>query len=158
LLGSTATALINTSFIPVLSIPGETSISPIKIIMYASAFEEADILAIRRLIGLAEPFKAHLKLVHVSTSKEYAGEDQMAWFKEMLQSKVSYKDITYELHTSEEVTQTLMNCAEKADVSILAMLERENEGVFKKLWHSDTVKKMNKAIRRPLLSFNKKNI
>ncbi|QBA64525.1 universal stress protein [Muriicola soli] len=157
-LGSTATNLIKYSYVPVLAIPLEYESKPIRKIIYATAFEEADILAIRKLVGLAEPFGAEIKLIHVSTEDEYAGKDQMEWFREMLESKVEYDKINFDLRFSDDVFNTLFNYFKEEDASIIAMLEREGPGFFKGLWHKDTVSRMKLQIDRPLLSYHKNNL
>lgn len=156
IIGSTATSLINNSYIPVLAVPNEYKSKPIDKIIYATAFEEADILAVRRLVEFAEPFEAEIKLVHVSTKNEYAGEDQLAWFRDMLKQKVAYQNISCDLRFSDDVFNTLYNYFMEEDASIIAMLERESPGFFKGLWHKDTVKRMKLQLDRPLLSFHKK--
>ncbi|MEZ2415582.1 universal stress protein [Muriicola sp. E247] len=158
IMGSTASSLIKNSYIPVLAIPNEHQSKPIEKIVYATAFEEADILAVRRLVEFAKPFDAEIKLVHVSTKNEYAGEDQMAWFREMLEHKVAYKKISCDLRFSDDVFNTLYNYFKEEDASIIAMLERESPGLFKGIWHQDTVKRMKLQLDRPLLSFHKNNL
>jgi nucleotide-binding universal stress UspA family protein len=157
-LGSTASSLITKSYIPVISIPLETMVRPLKKIVYATAFEEADILAIRKLVALAEPFQAEIALIHVSTKTEYAGEDQMAWFKEMLESKISYANFSFDLRFSEDIFKSLLGYLDEVDADMMAMLEREGYSVIKSLWHQDTVMRMKTLIHRPLLSFHKKNL
>jgi nucleotide-binding universal stress UspA family protein len=157
-MGSTATSLINKSYIPVISIPLETMVKPIKKIVYATAFEEADILAVRKLIALAAPLEAEIALIHISTKTEYAGEDQMAWFKEMLESKISYPKISFDLRFSDDVFNTLLGYLEEVDADLIAMLEREGYSIIRSIWHQDTVQRMKTQIHRPLLSFHKKNL
>ncbi len=157
-MGSTATSLINKSYIPVISIPLETMVKPIKKIVYATAFEEADILAIRKLVALAAPLEAEIALIHVSTKAEYAGEDQMAWFKEMLESKISYSNISFDLRFSDDVFNSLLGYLNEVDGDMIAMLEREGYSIIKSIWHQDTVQRMKAQIHRPLLSFHKKNL
>jgi nucleotide-binding universal stress UspA family protein len=156
LIGSTTSSLIDKSYIPVLAVPTDTKAESIRTIVYATAFEEADILAVRRLVALAEPFKAEIKLIHISTKSEYAGEDQMAWFKEMLQHKVSYPKISFELRFSEDILRSLIEYLKEVDGSMIAMLEREGHSLIKSIWHQDIVKRMKTEVKLPLLSFHKK--
>ncbi len=157
-IGSTASTLINNSYVPLIMVPKMKQVKQFSKIVYATAFEEADILAIRRLVALAEPFKAMIKLVHISTKSEYAGEDQMAWFKEMLGNKVSYPNIEFDLRFADNINSSLQSYVEEEDPSLLAMLEREGHGIMKSIWHKDIVKQMKSVIKIPLLSFHKSNL
>lgn len=157
-IGSTASTLISKSYVPLIMVPKEAHSKLITKIVYATAFEEADILAIRKLVALAKPFKATIKLIHISTKSEYAGEDQMAWFREMLRSKVSYPHIQFELRFAEDINNSLQTYVEEEDPSLLAMLEREGHGIMKSIWHKDIVKQMKSVIKIPLLSFHKRNL
>ncbi len=157
-MGSTAGALISESYIPVLAVPSVSSVKPVEKIIYASAFEEADILAVRKLVTLARPTDAEIKVVHITNKKEYAGEDQMAWFREMLENKVDYPRISFDLLFSEDISGTLMDFVRKEGGDLIVMLERESPNFIQRLWRQDTVKKVKMQLERPLLSFHKKNL
>ncbi|MGB5376433.1 universal stress protein [Muriicola sp.] len=157
-IGSTATSLIDKSYVPLIMVPESSETTPLKKIVYATAFEESDILAIRKLVAIAQPFNASINLVHISTKKEYAGEDQMAWFKEMLQNKVYYPHIHFELKFSEDINSSLQSFIEAENPSLLAMLEREDHGFMNNPLHKDNVKRMKSVVSIPLLSFQKRNL
>ncbi|MGY8914812.1 MAG: universal stress protein, partial [Flavobacteriales bacterium] len=71
LLGSTAIGLIKKAPCSVLTVPEHTVPTPPLTLVYATDFEEADIFAIRQLVKIAEPFKAAIKIVHITTKAEY---------------------------------------------------------------------------------------
>jgi nucleotide-binding universal stress UspA family protein len=157
-IGSTATALIEKSPVPVLSVPENSRLSGPNTIVYATAFEEADVLAIEKISEFASVFDTEIKLIHVSTKNEYAAEDQMLWFKELLNEKVSYKNISFEFRLSDDVFNTLKDYLKEADADILAMLEREGHTLIPNLWHFDLVKRMKLERLVPLLSYQKNSI
>jgi nucleotide-binding universal stress UspA family protein len=157
-IGSTASTLIDKSYVPLIMVPKKAHSKQIEKIVYATAFEEADILAIRKLVSIAAPFKAVIKLVHISPKKEYAGEDQMAWFQEMLKNKVTYPNIQFELRFADDINSALQACVEEEDPSLLAMLERDGHGLMYNIWHQDIVKYMKSVVNIPLLSFHKSNL
>lgn len=157
-IGSTATALIEKSPIPVLTVPEKPIPSTIKNIVYATAFEEVDVLAIDKISEFAATFDAEIKLIHVSTKNEYAAEDQMLWFKEMLKDKVCYKKISFEFRSSDDVFNTLKDFLTEVDVDILVMLEREGHSLIPNLWHFDLVKRMKLEHLVPLLSYQKSSL
>lgn len=158
LLGSTTKDLIDSAPCPILAVPESMTVKDLKNIVYATAFEQADIFAIEQLIGIIKPLKADLWIVHISTKKEYAGEDQMEWFKEMLGQKVSYKRINFDLRFSEDIFTALRDYLTEVNADLVAMLEREGQGFLKSLAHRDLVKRMTSESVIPLLSFNKKNV
>ncbi|MGB5238256.1 MAG: universal stress protein [Flavobacteriaceae bacterium] len=157
-LGSTASALIEKSKYPVLSIPPGFRSREIKTIVYATAFEEADILAIEKIAGLAKLLDADIRLVHVSTKDEYAGEEQLKWFREMLREKVEFEKLSFDLKFSDDVVDELHGYLDEVKPQILIMLEREGHSLISNLWHRDLVKRMKLEVDIPLMSFHKKHL
>lgn len=158
LLGSTATALIEKSEIPVLAIPSGYEISHFNTIVYATAFEEADLVAIQKIIPLAKAFNASLKLVHISTKDEYAGDDQLQWFNELLAEKVAYKNLDIDQVYADDIFQALTDYLAEVKPQLMVMLEREGHNLISNLWHRDLVKRMKLGIDIPLMSFHKKHL
>ena len=158
LLGSTASALIEKSEFPVLTIPPQFKDGHFNTIVYATAFEEADIMAIQRIVELAKVFDSSIKLIHISTKHEYAGKDQLDWFREMLAEKVDYQDMDIELKFSEDIFEALNEYLDSIKPHLLVMLEREGHSLITNLWHRDLVKRMKLEIEIPLMSFHKKYI
>lgn len=153
IMGSTAKQLIEKAPCPVLAIPSDTSHVAIKTIVYASDFEEEDIYAIRKLVEIAKPLGAEIKIVHISTKAEYAGDLQMEWFKEMLEEKVDYQKMDFQLLFSEDIYDSLRVYIGDVGADLMVMLEREKKGFLKKWFHQDLVKKMESYGRVPLLCF-----
>lgn len=155
--GSTTKKMIDKNLCPVLLLPKTTKEFKLKKFAYASDFEEADIYAIAWLIeNLVKPLKANLDIVHISTIDEYAGEDQMAWFSEMLEQKVSYSQLTYSRIDAEHIAKSLQQHLKKGKIDLLAMLERDKTGFVKSFVHVDLVKQMSSLATLPILSFHKK--
>lgn len=155
-IGSTASGLIEKSEFPVLTIPADFRADQFRSIVYATAFEEADIIAIQKILDFAKMFNASLKLIHISTKDEYAGEDQLHWFEEMLKDTVDYKDLQIDLKTSEDIFQALNDYLDKEKPDMMVMLEREGHHLIGNLWHRDLVKRMKLEVDIPLMSFHKK--
>ncbi len=159
IMGSTTKHLIEKVPYLILAIPADTSYMPIKTIVYATDFEKEDVDAINILTEIAKPFKARIKIVHISPEKEFAGKEQMEWFKEMLKEKVSYKEIEFEILFSDDIFDSLRIYLglENIGADLVAMMERKKRGLIKKWFHHDLVKKMESYGQIPLLSFNKMN-
>jgi len=158
LLGSTTSALIEKADCPVMAIPEDVSNKEIKTIVYAAAFEETDVLAIEKLVGIAKQIKASIHVVHISTKDEYAGEEQMEWFKEMLQQRINYDKLDFELRFSEDVFSSLKQYLNEINPDMLVMLERQGHSLIKSIWHRDIVKRMMTESKFPLMTYHKKNL
>ena len=158
LLGSTTSALIEKADCPVLAIPEDVPNKEIKSIAYAAAFEEADVLAIEKMVGIAKQIKASIHVVHISTKNEYAGEEQMEWFKEMLQQRINYDKLDFELRFSEDVFSSLKQYLNEINPDMLVMLERQGHSLIKSIWHRDIVKRMMTESKFPLMTYHKKNL
>ncbi|NJB70392.1 nucleotide-binding universal stress UspA family protein [Saonia flava] len=157
IMGSTTKRLIEIAPCPIMAIPADTSYMPLKTIVYATDFEEEDVYAIRKLAEIAEQFDSEIKVVHISTDKEYAGETQMEWFKDMLNEKVTYDRIEFKLLFSDDIYDTLRTYLGDTNADIVVMLEREKKGFLRKWFHRDLVKKIESYGRVPLLSFRGAN-
>lgn len=143
---------------PLLIIPNNVEEKPIRTILYATDFEEADILALKKLVPLAQLLGAEIHIVHISTEKEYAGKEQMEWFKEMLRQKVDDSSLTFELIFSDKIQDKLKIHAKTIGADLLVLLEREEKGFFQKIFHISLVAKMEEHIGIPLLSYNELNL
>jgi nucleotide-binding universal stress UspA family protein len=157
ILGSTTKKLIEKAPCPVIAIPNDVLPRNMDTMVYATDFEEEDIHAIQKLTEIAKPLKAKIKVVHISTTEEYAGDLLMEWFKDMLRSKVDYPDIEFELLFSEDVFDTLKIYLGVVNADMVVMLEREKKGFLKKWFHRDLVKKMEDYGEIILMSFNEHN-
>lgn len=153
-LGSTTEALISSAPCAVLSVPENFRTDSLKTLVYATDFEQADLFAIDRLVKIAKAFDARVKVFHVTTKKEYAGDQQMEWFKDLLLQKVAYDQLEFVLRYSEKVLDTLQGYLIETKADVLAMLEREDRGIYRKLFHQDIVVRMESKIDIPLISFN----
>jgi nucleotide-binding universal stress UspA family protein len=153
-LGSTTKALIKKAPCPVMAVPHTYASETIKTIIYATDFEEADIFAIKKLTAIAKPFNAAIKVVHVTNKTEYAGDQQMEWFKDMLGQKVSTENMAFEVVVSDEIFTAIYAYVLKTGADILVMLERSEKGIYHQLFHGDLVARMESKILVPLLSFN----
>lgn len=155
LAGNIAKSLTGKLDCPLFVLPSNIEVSKPETIVYATDFEEEDIYSIKKLIPIVATFKPAIKVVHISPDSEYSGYDQMEWFKEMLLQKVSYENISFDIFFSDDVYGELCNYIEKIDADIIAMLEREDHGFFRKIIHRDLVKKMESSTNIPLLCFTK---
>lgn len=153
--GSIAKALLEKVNCPLLIVPNMHGFNDIKTIVYASDFEEDDIIAIQKLLQIAEPLNAKIKIVHITTNNNHDQEEKMTWFKELLKEKVLYQNVEFQLVSYPNVYDGLRNYINSNKVDMLALLEREEYGFLAKIFHRDLSKKMESNIKIPMLSFYK---
>lgn len=154
LLGSTAKALLQKSPCALLVVPTNSKKILLNKMVYATDFEQADIFALNRLVKIALKFDAQINVVHFTAKNEYAGDDQMEWFKEMLQEKVHYANMEFNLIFSDTIFEDLLDYVNTTQANLLAMLERKESTFYQKYLQTDMVAKMIKDSTVPLLSFN----
>ncbi|MBT8308434.1 MAG: hypothetical protein KJN85_15955, partial [Maribacter sp.] len=80
------------------------------------------------------------------------------WFKEMLQQKIKFDKLQFELLFSEDVFSALLEYVREVDPNMIVMLERQGHSLIKSIWHRDIVKRMLTESDFPLLTFHKKNL
>ena len=157
-MGSTAKKLIDKAPCPVLTVPADHRFEQLTDLVYATDFEVEDLRALEKLVVLAKAWNAHIRVVHVTMDKEYAGTSQMEWFKEMVAQKIDYDRIHFEVLKSDNNNQSLRDYSVNQHAGMIAMLERIQKGATKKIFHKDLVKQMASNSRLPLLSFNERNL
>lgn len=156
IIGSATIAMIEKSPCPILAVPSSINEIALRTLTYTTDFEESDLHAIAWLVkNFTSQLKATLNIVHISTKNEYAGEDQMEWFKEMLQQKVSSDKLDFKVCFSDDIFKELVWFLGKTKTDLVVMLEREKSNFIKSLIHRDLVKQMAFKGTLPLLCFNK---
>ncbi len=139
---------------PILIVPNNVSDKPVKTILYATDFEDGDILAIKKIVPTAKDMDATIHVVHVSTKTQYAGKDKMEDFEKRLTEQVSYKNVKFEVLFSENIEKELNAHSKRIDADIIVLLEREEKGFFQKLFTKTIAEKLEVKINIPLMSFN----
>jgi nucleotide-binding universal stress UspA family protein len=155
--GDIGKSLVEKLSCPLMIVPNYGG-DPIKKILYATDFMEADIEAINKLVPIAKAMDAKVNIVHISTEKEYAGKEQMEWFKDMLHQKVENGHLNFKLVFSDDIEEELKNQLKQIGADLVVLLEREEKGFLNKLFHRSMVKKLEGHISIPLLSFNQSNL
>ncbi|MCK0131602.1 universal stress protein [Flavobacteriaceae bacterium F08102] len=157
MMGNTAKHLIDISPCPVLSIPMGANYHPIKTMVYTTDFEEEDLHAIYKLIEMARLFDAEITIVHFPVEKSKEIVSEMNTLNVKIRTMVDYPKIHVELVPTDDVFSTLKGYLVDKEADVVAMMERKNVGIFKKIFHRDLVKKMESYGQIPLLSFNQIN-
>lgn len=155
--GDIGQGLVKRSSCPVLIAPNDVSSASIETILYATDFEEADILALKKLVPIAKTVNAKIHIVHIATEKQYAGKDQMEWFKEMLTQQIDYENLEFKVIFSDNIVKKLDTYSKSIKANLIALLHREEKGFVQNLFNKSVVTKLEDHIGIPLMSFNKAN-
>lgn len=157
IMGSTTRDLIEEAPYPVLTIPKDATYKEIKTIVYATDFQSQDLGAINRLVEIAEPLDAKVKVIHVSPIEYSVEEGERKVNEEKLNKYVKYNNMELYVSHSNDIFTELQSYLTKNNADIVAMLERESSSYGKKLFYKSLVEKMKADGRIPLMSFNAKN-
>jgi nucleotide-binding universal stress UspA family protein len=156
LMGSTAKQLLKKAPCPVLAIPKQAAYKEIETIVYLTDFEEEDLGVIHKLIEIAEPFGAKIKVVHISQTKSNGKHDPQ-YKKKKIEDQVDYSNLEIELFKADIIFEGLKKYIKNERPDLIAVLEREDKSLSSQLFHRDIVKRMKFYGKTPLLSFNAKN-
>ena len=156
--GNIANELLNKIPVPMLILPAQVYYQGFSTLLYATDFEALDINAIQKLVALATPYGALIKIVHVPSKDEISPKKQLERFKTMVKDKINYPEMVFTMISSKNITSGLLESIEKEMPEVLVMLEREHHHWYDRLFRKDMVRSMEDEIAIPLLVFNSKNI
>ena len=150
LFGSTVTATLRKTSIPVLVIPEAYIFRPIKKIVYASDFDTTITSALFPLLfQIIEKFRAALQIIHVQKkesflkAEEFAGKMQV----ERVFSKVRH---SYKTLQNTDVDEAIGQYVEGRDYDLLVMMAHRHN-VFERLLHKPHTKAMVYKSKLPML-------
>jgi nucleotide-binding universal stress UspA family protein len=156
LMGNTAKQLLKAAACPVLAIPKQADYKEIETIAYLTDFEEEDLGVINKLIEIAQPFGAHIRVIHITKTKSNSRHD-FQYNKKKIEDQVDYPNLEVELIEAKTIFEGLTNYIKQAKPDLIAVLERESKSLSSQLFHRDIVKRMKSYVKTPLLSLNAKN-
>ncbi len=156
MLGNHSKKMINESAKPLLLVPFNAGIKPVKKIAYATDFKhpENDLLTIYKLIPFAKQLNAEILLTHV-IDETHQSPTFKKWLDNMLtdlSNKADYPNIYYRLIKSRGPESGLDWLCEHGQVDMLAMLHHQHS-FLDKLLNGSYTQKMAGHITIPLLVF-----
>ncbi|MFX0556598.1 universal stress protein [Maribacter sp. CXY002] len=156
--GNIANKILEKVACHLLIVPNNIANNELRTIVYATDFEEDDIEAISQVLPIAIAFDATIKIIHIDTRDNKKGNEQMAWFKEMVSQTVTYTPITFTIVEADSISEGLRRFIGNENADAIALLERTEQNILKKLFHKDTIKTIESQIKIPLLVINQKVI
>jgi nucleotide-binding universal stress UspA family protein len=156
MLGNHSRNMINKTAKPLLLIPYDAAIVPIRKIAFATDFKQPgdDLEAIYSLIPLARLMNAEILLTHVYNEKNHSPEFER-WVKEFfieLSNKANYPHIYYRLIKNRNTEAGLDWICENGQIDMLVMVHRSHN-LLDSLLNGSHTQKMANHIAIPLLVF-----
>ncbi len=156
LLGNHSRKMIDATTKPLLLVPAQTKITPVKKIAFATDFKhpQDDLAAIYALIPFAKLLGAEILLTHVYNEKHHSPQFQK-WLDDLLvdlSNKADYPNIYYRIVKNSNPENGLSWLCKHGQVDMLAMLHRPHN-FFDTIIQGSHTKKMADHISIPLLVF-----
>ncbi len=157
IMGSTTAGVIYKSRVPVLVIPEKApllNLASLKKVVYATNFDEKDLISIEKLLGLLKPFNAKVYCLHIGAA------GQKEWTEARLESmsaliKKKYPDAQIEcvLVQGNDILADLENYIETNDIDILS-LTTHKRNMITRIFNPSIARKMVFHVKTPLLVFH----
>jgi len=144
--------------VPLLLVPPKTYYHGLSTLVYATDFESADVLAIKKLVEFAGPYDALIKVVHIPRKKETDYQLKMNTLRQMVRKTVFYPEMVFCTKESEDVETGLNQCIQEELPEMLVMLEREHGYWQNRFFQRDMVEVMEGEVSIPLLVYNKMSV
>ncbi len=156
LVGSVVANVVKETRTPVLVIPEDTmltDLSEVQNVLYATRFEQSDMLSIRKLLTILSEFQLNITCANVCENPDSTlVKANMTVLKEYI-TKVSKKaNVTCELIRGESTAQGFADYMREKEVNLLA-LTMHNRTLLDRLFNPSLTRKMLSEAHIPLLIF-----
>jgi nucleotide-binding universal stress UspA family protein len=151
-IGTNAASVIDRSEIPVLLIPANAKVKPLKEIVYATNFDPEDDIMMDTLLQFAKIFGSKIHCLHVSDKPDVEDKvnlddlEETSWHKEM-GVEVEFKNIE-----GSDTLKALDNFIDANNIDLLVMLTHRRT-IMQRLFSRSVTKEMAFHTRIPLLVF-----
>lgn len=140
---------------PVLLVPREIVFWPIKQIVYATAYNEKDVLAFRDLLRITSELNPSIKILHVNTDAGSGEQMGSLDFADTIRKQTEYSDISLEnlsADNNESVTDMINDYTSAKNADLLVVLKDEKK-FFERLFNPDRTKKIARKTDLPVLIY-----
>ncbi|BAU53835.1 universal stress protein [Mucilaginibacter gotjawali] len=156
LFGSDLNSTIQKSSRPVLVVPSKINLEELKKVVFATDFDESDMLAIHYLAKLSKLLNFELEIIHIihpdksgkeKSQKEIELEEQV--------SRLKYPSVTYHDIKGNDVAENILRIYKESGAGLLAMIHHQHSFIMRML-HQSTTKKLLDNQEVPLMIFPSK--
>lgn len=157
IMGSTTAGVIYKSAVPVLVIPAKApllNLAAMKHIVYATNFDEKDIISIDKLLGLLKPFNAKLSCLHIGpdAAREW-DEAKLESLHNMLNQKYPDTPIECIIQSGSNILNDLDKFIEDNNIDVLS-LTTHKRNMITRIFNPSVARKMVFHVKTPLLVFH----
>lgn len=157
IMGSTTAGVIYKSKVPVLVIPEKApllNLASMKKIVYATNFDEQDIVSIDKLLGLLKPFNAKLCCLHIGpdAAREW-DEAKLDSLHNLLSNKYPDTPIECVIKPGANILEDLENFIQENDIDVLS-LTTHKRNMITRIFNPSIARKMVFHVKTPLLVFH----
>lgn len=154
LIGTNASALVNTSPIPVIVVPHNYRLKPITKVGYASDFENID-TELKTVSGLANALNTPVELYHFYYQL-HKTDNKEAF--EAIKTQHETDKITFhvpKLQLADSLVKNLQNTVESKKPTLLVMFTKHKKSWFERFFFESKTAEMSYDIKIPLLAIGK---
>lgn len=162
-MGNVTAEVLERSHIPVFALPTKSnfeSFDNIKNLVYATRFEDEDLIAFDKLMTMLSPFKFRIHFLHLQKGKQHESETSEAWNEIKLRGIKDYfmkhypdQEFIINLMENNGSIPSIANYVEKEQIDIISLTTHQRS-LFVRLFNPSTAKTMLGISNTPLLVFN----
>jgi nucleotide-binding universal stress UspA family protein len=155
LIGTTASAILTTSPIPVIVVPKTYRVSPISHILYSSDFNNLK-GEINRVVGFAKPLKAKVSVYHYDFLLPLK---EVKIKLEKMAARHASKSVTFQfrkLRVENSLSNHLQKDIKKSRPNLVVLFTKQNRGWYERIFLSSKSAALSFNSKTPLLVFKKR--
>ena len=155
LIGSNTEAVMEDVQCPVLAIPSNAPQPHMRKIVYASDFQEHDLVALQEILAFARPFGAQVEVVHVNEERTEENTAKITAFQERLSQTLPGNTVAFHeiIHPKEDIG--LKGYLTQTNSDILVIM-RKRRNFFRDLFRQSLAEKLTYQTKLPLLVIHEK--
>jgi len=151
--GSRTIRTVESSDIPVISIPIQAQFNGLHSVVYAADYSAHDRITLQRLVSFVYYFKSRINVVHVSHTKNVDTIEDYEKFKEELSTFLAYEKISYHLKEfKDDISHGIEEFVNEQSSEMLVLLRRK-KNFFENLMTSSISKEITYLSTHPLFIF-----
>lgn len=162
-IGSITGEVMERSRIPVFVLPKNSSFknfSELKNLVYATRFEDDDLMAFDNLMSLLKPFRFKVHFLHLAKGKKNEESDNQLWneiklrgIQEYFKKNYPEQDITLSLLNGDDTLPAIDKYVREENIDVVSLTTHERS-IFVRLFNPSTAKTMLDNTQTPLLVFH----
>lgn len=153
--GSITAKIIEKAKCPVIAIPEGAVYNGIKKITYATDYHHSDIPGLKKVVEIAEPFKAQVNVLHISINPfpSKNEKDIMKTFMEEVNGMITYNNLSFQLLSGKNIESALEEYLADNSTSLIVMSTHHRD-IFDKIFGKSITKHMAYHTGIPLMALH----